>query len=400
MGNLSFYSTLSQTARPEDYQGIFRTSQTGDGDLRSLSGEAGQIVQWTRYRLGEPILTVQLDNKQIFACFQEACIQYSRMVNTNQTQMWFLNILGRKATGNFTGNSVSWNMNFLKEITSYFSQQTKPIVGGKTSTKKAYIRVNRGQGSYNVLSQGYDGQTNQRLSRVIGRSAVHSDKMKITEVYYYPGTTVNKYWDVYSISNDFFPNHALMENFRYRLRPVWQTILNRQMLQEHETVRHSNYNWNIVGDRLKISPQPDQSGKIWFQYIVYDQVMTTNNDLYTDKRNHQITDIWDRPYFNIPYDTMNSQRKRWVRQYCLALCRQTLGLVRRKFSTVQIPNGVTTLDGGRLVGEALRKQQSLRDELRVTLEKLQLQNSTAAQRKIALNTNTILQNIPRGIYIG
>jgi len=41
MGNLSFYSTLSQTARPEDYQGIFRTSQTGDGDLRSLSGEAG-----------------------------------------------------------------------------------------------------------------------------------------------------------------------------------------------------------------------------------------------------------------------------------------------------------------------------------------------------------------------
>ena len=400
MGNLSFYSTLSQTARPQDYQGLFRTSRTGDGDLRSLSGERGEIVTWIRFKMGEPVMTVQLDNKQIFACFEQACIQYSRMVNTNQAQMYFLNILGRKATGNFTGNSISWNMNFLKEISSYFSQESKPIVGGSSSIKKAYVNVNMGQREYNILSDCYDRQSGSGLSRVYNITSGHNQVMKVTQMYYYPGSTVNKYWDVYSISNDFFPSMALQQNWRYRLRPVWETILNAQMLQENDFVRHANYNWNIVGDRIKISPMPEMDGKIWFDYIRYDGVLLSNDDIFTSGKNHDITDLWDAPYTNIPYRAMNSSRKRWVRQYCLALSRQILGLVRRKFSTIEIPNGNIRMDGARLVAERLAKQQSLRDQLKVDLNKIQLQNSTASEAKIALNINTIMRQVPRGIYIG
>ena len=47
---------------------------------------------------------------------------------------------------------------------------------------------------------------------------------------------------------------------------------------------------------------------------------------------------------------------------------ETLGRIRRKFSSVPIPNNEITLDGDALVQEGLEKQQELKDELKETLE--------------------------------
>ena len=67
---------------------------------------------------------------------------------------------------------------------------------------------------------------------------------------------------------------------------------------------------------------------------------------------------------------VNAGGKRWIRQYCLAICMETLGRVRRKFSSIPIPNNEITLDGDALVQEGLEKQQELKDELNATLDKV------------------------------
>ena len=244
MGLLSFYSTLSQTASDQDYSGIFGTTASTDTNLMALSRQGQQIVEWVRYRLGQPVLTVQLTNKQIFACFQQANIQYSRMVNTHQVQMWFLNMLGQSAAGDFTGQTPNPNLNFVKQAAKYYSQQSKPIVGGIRSRRKGYIDTSRRTtgniGVYNLLQDRVDAKSGSGLSAYLSNrvgQTVQRNMLKwakVTQVYYYPMSTANKYWDVYSISNNFFPSHRLMQNWRYRLRPVFQTVLNAQMLQQHQ----------------------------------------------------------------------------------------------------------------------------------------------------------------------
>jgi hypothetical protein len=49
---------------------------------------------------------------------------------------------------------------------------------------------------------------------------------------------------------------------------------------------------------------------------------------------------------------------------------ETLGRVRRKFSSIPIPNNEITLDGDALVQEGMEKQLELKEELNATLDKV------------------------------
>lgn len=310
--------------------------------------------------------------------------------------------MGSNASQNRTGNLPNWNLNFMRQMANHYSGQSHPIVGGKNNIKRAYIDVPRGSGRYNILSQRVDNQTGISLSAMLGGvTAQHYKHIKVTEIFYYMASTTNKYWDVYSISNNFFPSHALMQNWRYRLRPVWQTILNAQQLQQHSITRNANFNYNVVGDIIKVSPIPTYDIRLWFQYVKYENVLSDSRvDIYTAGKDHDVTSLWDAPYTTIPFSAMNGIRKRWVRQYTLALCKQVLGLIRRKFAVLPIPNENVTLDGGSLVQEGLSKQQALRDELLVSLSKMTLEERTRRQRALSQNQNMLLKQVPRGIYIG
>ena len=80
----NFFRTLSQTAVDADYRGIFATSAstiTLSANLSSLSAEGADIVRWVRYRMGEPKIVCELENSQIFATFEESCIEYGATIN-------------------------------------------------------------------------------------------------------------------------------------------------------------------------------------------------------------------------------------------------------------------------------------------------------------------------------
>ena len=83
-----------------------------------------------------------------------------------------------------------------------------------------------------------------------------------------------------------------------------------------------------------------------------------------------ISSIHNVPVTDINYEDINSVGKRWIRQFTLALCMETLGRIRRKFSSIPIPNNEVTLDGDQLVQEGLEKQQELKDDLNGQLDKV------------------------------
>ncbi|MDP6584852.1 MAG: hypothetical protein QF535_09360, partial [Anaerolineales bacterium] len=99
-----FFTDISQTANSESFvntKELFGdptgsvSAEPGFQNLQSLSAEAGQLVTYVRRKLGEPILTVELDNSQIFTCFEESNIEYSAKVNHQYIRNHLAQIVGQ-----------------------------------------------------------------------------------------------------------------------------------------------------------------------------------------------------------------------------------------------------------------------------------------------------------------
>ena len=92
------------------------------------------------------------------------------------------------------------------------------------------------------------------------------------------------------------------------------------------------------------------------------------------------------------------------RQYCLALSKETLGLVRSKFSTVPIPGTDLTMNGSDLVSQGREDQEKLKTTLKETLEKMTYQKLLEADNNQSEQMMNILKRIPipngKAIIIG
>jgi hypothetical protein len=89
----------------------------------------------------------------------------------------------------------------------------------------------------------------------------------------------------------------------------------------------------------------------------------------------------------------------WIYQYTLALCREILGYVRGKYSTVPIPGSEVTLNQQDLLTDARSTKEALLTQLRDMLEKTGRQ---AQLEKLAANSdnlNKTLNDVPMGLYI-
>ena len=107
------------------------------------------------------------------------------------------------------------------------------------------------------------------------------------------------------------------------------------------------------------------------------------------------------PFENIPYESINSIGKQWIRRFCLALSKGTLGQVRSKFgNNVPIPGDNVTLNGADLLSQAKEEQDKLRTELKEQLEAMTYDKLIETDKNIVENTNNIQKFVPTGIFVG
>ena len=96
--------------------------------------------------------------------------------------------------------------------------------------------------------------------------------------------------------------------------------------------------------------------------------------------------------------------RQWIRQYTLALCKETLGLIRSKFSSVPIPGSDVQLNGSDLLSQGREDRQRLSESLSDTLDKLTYQKLLEADAAQSESMMNILKRVPipngRAIIIG
>ncbi len=84
----------------------------------------------------------------------------------------------------------------------------------------------------------------------------------------------------------------------------------------------------------------------------------------------------------------------------MALAKETLGLIRGKFTTIPIPGESVTLNHDALLAQAKEEQNALRDELKTILEEMTYDKLVEGDASLAESTQNLQAKIPLNIFVG
>lgn len=381
-------ATFNTTINPTPF-GFFDS----DSDFQI---EADSLVTYVKRKLGDDVLSVELTKKEIWACFEEAVCEYSRLVHETKIVSELTNVLGI-ATG-----SVDFTNKYAKRSLEYLLRMAEPyageaFVGGSYDATLGYFDLILGQQDYNIYKDLKDFKTNQPVYDSLATGS--KGKLKVVELFHVEPLAAQQF--LLNASNI---TNFLATNFNYEsyvnssifyVLPIFEDVLRRGMLESAFRVRRSHYSYEILGSNLRIYPVPStdlQSGKLFCKVMPPHDPY--NPTAYGDSSIYGVSGPQNMPLGNIPFATINQPGRQWIRQYALALARELLGLIRSKFQSIPIPNADLTLNGDALVSQGREDKERLVTQLKEFLAQLTHQKLLEADATAAENLNKQLRYVP------
>jgi hypothetical protein len=387
----SFANTLSPTPF-----GFFDS----DSDFQS---EADSMVTFVKRKLGDDVLSVELTSKQIWACFEEAFCEYGAIVNQYQAKSQLSNLLGA-STGSLNGAEQKYpqqTLEFALRLSEPYASNAG--LGGSYDTVSGSIQLRQGIQDYNLYTEMVDGTGTPIVSSSL--NTMHG-KMKIFEVMHFSPSAAYRFFDTTSAIN-YLNNEFSFESFTpetvFYVLPVFEDILRGGQMSISNKVRRSNYSYMISGTRIRIFPTPvaDITPKLWFRVGFPNDPL---NPTISNESLHGINNLSNVPFGNFIYSRINSIGRQWTRQYAVALCKELLGLVRSKFSSIPIPGAELQLNGSDLISQGREEKDKLNTQLREMLETMTYDKLLEVEAAKVDNLQKVLKGVPvpmgRAIMIG
>ena len=72
-----------------------------------FQGEAPKFATWCAQRLGFPLMNVELQDKQFYACLEESVSEYSAQINQFNIKDSLLSLQGQSTSSNLTHKRIS-----------------------------------------------------------------------------------------------------------------------------------------------------------------------------------------------------------------------------------------------------------------------------------------------------
>lgn len=381
-------ATFATTLNPTPFSAF-------DADA-AFQTDADSMVTFVKRKLGDDILSVELTKKQIWACFEEAALEYSSIINQYQARSQMATFLGT-ATGSMSGSEEK----YPRESLEYLARFAEPYAteggfGGSYNSLSGSIELESGRQDYDMYTELKDGSGNLIISSSLNPDGPGAGKMRIIEVLHFSPQAAYRFFDTSSAIN-YLNNEFSFESFTpetiFYVLPVFEDILRAGMLDVSNRVRRSNYSYQLMGTKLRIFPTPTVNlPKNLFLRVRF------RTDPLTPPRHdptiYGVSNLSNIPFGNLSYSRVNSIGKQWIRQYALALATELLGTIRSKFSSVPIPDADLTLNGSDLISRGREDKKELRDKLKEMLETLTYDKIAEVQATKAENIMKHLKTIP------
>jgi len=306
-----------------------------DNDTEFQS-EAPQVATWCARRLGYPIIDIELQDSQFYACLEESISEYSAQVNQFNIRDNLLHLKGQSTSSNFTHKRVKSTLSENIFISEEYGQEA--LVGGSLDVKRTAVSINSG-------SQIYD------LNALVGDVSESGASIEVKRVHYESRPAVTRYFDPYASTG--FGTYNMLDGFGFGsyspaitfvLQPMYADLLRIQAIEFNDQIRKSAYSFEIRNNQLRIFPIPTASGSLWIEYV---KTEDRDNPLRTRHSGSAdvVSDYSNAQYDFMVYKQINDVGKQWIRKYTLALAKELLGIIRSKYGSIPIPNAEVSLDG-------------------------------------------------------
>ena len=353
--------------------------------------EGPQVAKWCAQRLGYPIMDVELQDTQFYACFEEAISEYGAQVNQYNIRDNLLHLKGASTGSNFTHKRVQSGLSENIFISENYGSEAQ--VGGNVEYRRTAVSVNSG-------SQTYD------LNKVISEASHSGASIEVKRVHYESRPAVTRYFDPYASTG--FGTYNMLDGFGFGsyspaitfvLQPIYADLLRIQAIEFNDQIRKSAYSFEIRNNQLRIFPIPTESGSLFIEYVKTDDRDNPLRTRYSGS-NDVVSDYSNAQYDFMVYSHINDVGKQWIRKYTLALSKELLGIIRSKYGNIPIPNAEVSLDGDALRAEATAEKEQLIEQLRENLEQTSRKAMLEAQRDENEAQQETLRKVPYPIYIG
>ena len=371
-----------------------------------VTGAVAQVA-YTYKRLGGDVLDIEITAKNVYNHYEEACLEYSYIVNLHQARNALGSALGGP-TGSFDhkGDLVEGTDIALKYPKFQFDYafrnadkfSSEAMVGGTEPIYSASFESVTDQQDYDLQAivsssqagMPWDGMENKRI--------------KIRQVYYVTPRQMWRFYGYYgglNVVGDFHNYGQYADDSTFNVIPPWQNKAQAIAYEDHLYTRTSHYSYEIIDNKLRLYPCPDSVSpeEFWFRFTV------GGNDAFEDSNGENgvdgVNNMNTMPMENIPFASINSIGQQWVRRFALALSKETLGQVRGKFGgNVPIPGDNVSLNASDLLSQAQAEQQALREELNKQLDEMLYSKLAETDKAMVENMDAIVAKTPMKIFVG
>jgi hypothetical protein len=362
-----------------------------DSDTQFQS-DAPKVAEWCAKRLGYPIIDIELQDINMFACLEEAVSEYSSQVNQYRAKENMLSIQGSDLDLDLTNTNMNANMQNLVNIAKDYG--TEALSGGKVTVYTGSFEMVAGQQIYDL---GDDNNVNLE-------NGVIANGVTLRRVYHTQPPAIIRYFDPFVGTG--MGSQQMMETFgwgnyspgvSFMMQPMFDDLLRLQAIEFNDKIRKSSYGFHVDGQRIRLYPIPsggDTGAKVYFDYTLDSEV---NSPI---ANSNVVSDLSNAPFGRLVYSNINSSGKQWIARYSLALAKEMLGAVRSKFSSIPIPGADVTLDGSDLRNEASAEKEALMTQLTEMLESTSRRALMEARKEESEYLEETLNRVPRPIFIG
>lgn len=363
-----------------------------DNDFE-FQNDIDKVSDWCAKRLGYPLTDIELQDINLFACFEESVTEYSSQVNTYNIRDNMVNLFGAATGSNLTQQKVSSNLGGLIELAKEYG--TEAGSGGNVTYYTGSLAVTANKQIYDLTDASV-------ISLESGTPGV--DAIELKKVLHEAPPAITRFFDPYIGAGagsdqmlDGFDWGSYSPGVQFMLMPIYADVLRMQGIEFNDQIRKSAYSFQILNNRIQIWPIPNGNTftKIYFQYI---KIADRSNPL--KGKTGTISDFSNVPYDNMVYSNINDVGKQWIRKYTLALVKELLGYVRGKYSSIPIPNAEVTLNGSDLLSAGQTEKENLITELKEILDSMSRQAQLERKQAEADALQLQLSKIPLKIYIG
>ena len=354
--------------------------------------DADKVATFVARRLGYPIMEVELQDLNFYAAFEEAITTYGNELYAYQVRDNMLSLEGAPTSSNLNNALITPNMATIIRMSQQYGEEAG--VGGNVTYYSGALALTSSV-------QDYDLGQWATANGITG-------SIEVKQLFYQNLPAVNQ---MYAPFGGFaglggVPAAGLYGGMYgggygggYLMMPVAYDAGVIQGIELSNTIRLSAYTFNIINNKLKLFPIPSDNdvrgGFLWFNYIKTEE-RYTNGLIQTNT----VTNPSNAPYGNPTYNQINSIGRQWIFEYTLALCKEMLGYVRGKYSTVPVPDQNITLNQSDLLTAATAEKQALIERIRLYFDETSKKSLLERRKDESEFRKQEISNVPMTIYIG